>query len=98
MLTPLRNILLLLMLTPTVITFATAMLAWWLLITRGGLAAAAAFGYANYRQWVLAQLPMPADPNGKVEQKPTGASPAALLFVVLLCVIPILPACASFHE
>ena len=32
-------------------------LVWWVVLVRGGTAAAAAFGYANYRQWVLAQQP-----------------------------------------
>lgn len=35
----------------------TAMLVWWALVVRGAGAAALAFGYANYRQWVIAQLP-----------------------------------------
>ena len=42
----------------------TAMLAWWALVVRGALAAAAAFGYANYKQWILAQLPTPAVTGG----------------------------------
>ena len=61
----------------------TAMLAWWALVVRGSLAAAAAFGYANWKQWVLAQLPPTPTPVPAPIEKPLPADgyrkPAALM-------------------
>ena len=75
------------------------MLAWWILLARGTGAAAVAFGYANYKQWVISQmpvLPVPAahvtigPPKDKPTEKPKPAAVTAalLLCTVLCCAVP----------
>ena len=81
-----------------------AMLTWWVLLVRGALAASVAFGYANYKQWVLAQLPGAAvtrpavpvplvavedDPSVEVSAPKPKASPGAALLVLLALASPV---------
>jgi hypothetical protein len=65
-------------------------LAWWILLARGAGAAAVAFGYANYRQWSLAQLPTGVP---KTTTKPKASAGAALL--VLLALTAPVAGCAA---